>query len=469
MAKLLQLLNEWEIQLLVLFSFTLQLFLFFTSDLRRHTTSKFIRLIIWMAYLGADLVAVFTLGFLSRHEDTTTGKDTLMGTHQLAFFWAPFLLIHLGEQDTITAFAIEDNNLWLRHLLNLVVQVTVALYIFWKSTSGLGMQLIVPSILLFVTETIKYGERTWALWCGSLGSLNTTRKDASLTKFNIERNVERDVCYFDIISGALYSIPGVRDVFADFGIYHCSLDLRREVETIHPDMLPKLLEIELGLMYDDIYTKATVIRTRGGIILRCISQISFVAVFVLFFVSNKQRYNSVDTAITYALFIGGFSLEVCAIFITVMSPWTWAWLKRRERSGLSRFLLSINIGWQRKRQLWSDFMGQYSYLKYLGQTDQLQSGLWKRRVMAAIRKVVNLVCGRKQKLWISKLLDTKFVEVDKEIMGCVVGRVVQYRSAKSSMGRQFPTVGPLVGRILSQSSLGFVEVIVCCTRTQSYF
>lgn len=139
MTKLLQLFNEWEIQLLVLFSFTLQVFLFFTGGLRRCTTSKFIRLIIWMAYLGADLVAVFALGFLSRHEDTTTGKDTLMGTHQLAFFWAPFLLIHLGGQDTVTAFAIEDNKLWLRHLLNLVVQVTLALYIYWKSTSGPSM------------------------------------------------------------------------------------------------------------------------------------------------------------------------------------------------------------------------------------------------------------------------------------------------------------------------------------------
>lgn len=271
-----------------------------------------------------------------------------------------------------------------------------------------------------------------------------------------KRPIERDSCYSDIIYRALYSTPGVRDVFADFGIYHRSLDLSREVATVHLDMLPKLLEIELGLMYDDIYTKATVIRTRGGIILRCVSHISFVAAFVLFFVSNKQRYNSVDTAITYALFIGGSFLEVCAIFITVMSPWTWVWLKHREGSGLSRFLLSINVGWQRKRQLWSNSMGQYSVVNSLEQIDQLQSDLWKRRV----RKVVNLVCGRKQKLWISKLLNTKFVKADKETMGCVVRWVVQYSLAESSMGWQFPTVGPVWEMILSQPSCGFAEVIV---------
>lgn len=455
MAKLLQLLNEWEIQLLVVFSFTLQMFLFFTGGLRRRTTGKFIRLL-WIAYLGADLVAVYALGFLSRHDDATTGKDTLMGTHQLAFFWAPFLLIHLGGQDTITAFAIEDNNLWLRHLLNLVVQVTLALYIFLKSTSGLSMQLIVPSILLFVTGTIKYGERTWALWCGRLGSLSTTVKDTSIMKSYEKRPIEMHVGYSDIIYRALYSITGVRDVFADSGFYHYGLDLRKEV-TIHRDMFPKLLEIELGLMYDDIYTKATVIRTRCGIILRCISQISFVAAFVLFFVSNKQMYNSVDTAITYALFIGGFSLEVCAIFITMMSPWTWGWLKHRE---LYRFLRTINMGWQRKRQLWSYSMGQYNLLNYWGQNDQLQSDLWMRRVMVAIRKVVNLVCGIKQKLWISKLLDTKFIEADKDIMECVVQKVVQYGTAESSMGRRLPTVGPVWEMILLQLSQGFEGVIV---------
>ena len=49
---------------------------------------------------------------------------------QLTAFWAPFLLSHLGGPDTITAYAMEDNELWLRHLLALGVQTGVALYIF---------------------------------------------------------------------------------------------------------------------------------------------------------------------------------------------------------------------------------------------------------------------------------------------------------------------------------------------------
>lgn len=174
MGSLLELLDAWEIQLLiVLLSFILQVFLFFTGSLRQRSTNGFLRGTIWIAYLGADLVAIYALGYLSRHVDTTMkkGYSTLGETHPLAFLWAPFLLIHLGGQDTITAFSMEDNNLWLRHLLNLVVQVTLAMYVFWKSTSWhKNVQLLVPGVFLFTAGIIKYGERTVALMYGKLNN-----------------------------------------------------------------------------------------------------------------------------------------------------------------------------------------------------------------------------------------------------------------------------------------------------------
>jgi hypothetical protein len=169
LGRLLELVNEWEIQLLVLLSFTLQLFLFFTGSLRRRSKNRLLRGTIWIAYLGADVVAIYALGFLSRHADATDNHDGDASSssrlaHPLAFLWAPFLLFHLGGQDTITAFAMEDNNLWLRHLLNLLVQVTLALYVFWKSSSWQSTEVLVPGLLLFVAGIIKYGERTVALF-----------------------------------------------------------------------------------------------------------------------------------------------------------------------------------------------------------------------------------------------------------------------------------------------------------------
>ena len=64
LGRLLELVNEWEIQLLVLLSFILQLFLFFTGSLRRRSKNWLLRGTIWIAYLGADVVAIYALGFL---------------------------------------------------------------------------------------------------------------------------------------------------------------------------------------------------------------------------------------------------------------------------------------------------------------------------------------------------------------------------------------------------------------------
>lgn len=111
-----------------------------------------------------------------------------------------------------------------------------------------------------------------------------------------------------VLTVALYSMERVLSFFWNNGWFNLKLH-------IWPHELPKLLEIletELGLVYDYIYTKAAVFQTRGDIILRCISQTCFLASFLLFVISNKQRYNSIDTAVTYALFAGGFFLEVCA-------------------------------------------------------------------------------------------------------------------------------------------------------------
>lgn len=133
---LVQLWNEWEIQLVVLLSFILQIFLFFTGRIRRCNINMLLRLIIWLAYVGADMVAVYALGLISQNVQSANISSVgfSRSSNQLAFFWVPFLLIHLGGQDTMTAFSIEDNNLWLRHLLNLCIQVFLALYAFWKST-----------------------------------------------------------------------------------------------------------------------------------------------------------------------------------------------------------------------------------------------------------------------------------------------------------------------------------------------
>jgi hypothetical protein len=109
-----------------------------------------LRAFLWPAYMLADSTAIYVLGHLS-----VTGRSP---EHKLMAFWAPFLLLHLGGQDNITAYAIEDNELWLRHLQTLAVQVTAAAYVLG------GRSLLLPAaVIMFAVGVVKYGERVWAL------------------------------------------------------------------------------------------------------------------------------------------------------------------------------------------------------------------------------------------------------------------------------------------------------------------
>ncbi|KAJ6427038.1 hypothetical protein OIU84_022602 [Salix udensis] len=75
-----------------------------------------------------DAVATFAIGHISTRKGT--GDPKYRDSSDLLAFWAPFLLVHLGGPDTITAFALEDNELWLRHLLTFATQGIATLYVF---------------------------------------------------------------------------------------------------------------------------------------------------------------------------------------------------------------------------------------------------------------------------------------------------------------------------------------------------
>lgn len=66
----------------------------------------------------------------------------------------------------------------------------------------------------------------------------------------------------------------------------------------------KVLRVELGMMYDDLFTKVLVLRTRSGInTLRCISQLSALVAFLLFLAGKKHKYSRADIATTYLLYL----------------------------------------------------------------------------------------------------------------------------------------------------------------------
>lgn len=146
---------------MVIISFCLQSILMVIGNSRKQSRKNWVRIILWLAYLWADTIATASLGVLSSNQGESEG--VFVDPHNvITVFWAPFLLLHLGGPDTITAYSLEDNELWLRHLLMLLVQVGGAIYVFltaWTSTNSL----YIIAIPKFFAGIIKYGERTWVL------------------------------------------------------------------------------------------------------------------------------------------------------------------------------------------------------------------------------------------------------------------------------------------------------------------
>ena len=88
---------------------------------------------------------------------------------RILIFWhfgLPSFCYTWVDQTPITAFSLEDNELWLRHLFSLLVQVVVTGYVFLLTLPE--NKLLVPTLLMFLAGIIKYFERTRALFGASL-------------------------------------------------------------------------------------------------------------------------------------------------------------------------------------------------------------------------------------------------------------------------------------------------------------
>ncbi|GLT27988.1 hypothetical protein SLA2020_029490 [Shorea laevis] len=100
---------------MVLLSLLLQIALYVLGKRRKYNVSLMRRMILWFAYISADWVAIAALGKLSSARALSPTKNVLRA------LWAPILILHLGGPDTITAYTLQDTQLWTRHILTLVV------------------------------------------------------------------------------------------------------------------------------------------------------------------------------------------------------------------------------------------------------------------------------------------------------------------------------------------------------------
>lgn len=390
--------KEWEVELLILGSLTLQIVLILFGKRRQCVAKLWIRMLLWASYLMADWIAIVALGVISQNTldkcQRGNGDDKLKD--ELMSFWAPFMLLHLGGPDTITAYSLEDNELWLRHLVGLIIQCGLTFYILFVSLPG-SSWLPFLSLFVFISGVIKFCERTCALRSANLENL----RDSMLTppdpgpnyaKFMEEFTLKKAEGFYVmadevkeitvpidhsyptgndkllLISEAFDQFQTFKRLFVDLIL---SFQDRDNSQSYFRKLTPKeafdVIEAELGFAYDTFYTKAPVIYTPLGCILRvvtfsctCFSLISF------FLCKERSKYHILDLILTYLLLVVAFLLEIYAVIILLNSDWTKNWLSKakQDRKLHQSFLLNKLCLRTSNKMRWSNCTPQYNLLSF---------------------------------------------------------------------------------------------------------
>ncbi|KAL5977553.1 hypothetical protein ACLOJK_041451 [Asimina triloba] len=401
--------NNWDIRIFVLCSLFVQILLIFFAQIRKRTSNKLLILFTWSLYLLADWVAAFALGLLANSEtsesDCTVAADNIKAAAASAgakstgigkpknktiiAFWAPFLVLHLGGPDTITAFAMEDNELWLRHLLGVIFQVGIALYVFLLSIPN--TEILVPNLLIFVAGIVKYIERTYALYLASLDGFRDSMLKApdpgpNYAKLMEEYQSKKEAGIPVVISISpepeapekekepqeLGQLKAARKAFKLFKTFkglivelmfsfHDRAKSRSAFLRWSAKDAFRVIEYELEFLYEVLFTKAAVVHRRLGYFLRAVCSCSITAAFFVFLFTSKHDFVHLDVAISYTLLATAIALDAVALAMLLLSDMT---LVKLGRSALLRVAASWIMNTKRPRNRWSVCIAQYNLLRY---------------------------------------------------------------------------------------------------------
>ncbi|KAL6844571.1 hypothetical protein ACP4OV_025230 [Aristida adscensionis] len=354
--------EEWQLRILVLGSLFVQWFLFLSATLRKRAIPSWSRFLIWLAYLGSDALAIYALATLfNRHKN----QDGSSRSNLLEVMWAPILLLHLGGLETISAYNMEDNELWRRNIVTAVSQVTVAIYVFCKSwPAGGDKRLLVAAILFFVHGVNRCMNKPSYLMAGSLFGLLVSadragavsaRRGGINTSAPLECFVQDARAFIDADNnppptpGDGVSVP-VLHVPHRLAVLHEPQRLILELLSPYSDRILLLkyfwvldaheaynkLRRGLSNIFDQIYTKKkdivgkyiinfnpftvrkTAVRKEGSTAICVVTYMELAARMLLqlpattlFLKSHKEAYNQVDVKVTYILLCSSVVLEVC--------------------------------------------------------------------------------------------------------------------------------------------------------------
>ncbi|KAL4377121.1 hypothetical protein GQ457_02G019090 [Hibiscus cannabinus] len=311
--------------------------------------------------MSGGMVASVALGILARDN---SGKG--MPENLIQSLWTAFLLLHLGGPDTITAYSLEDNELWPRQFLDVLFQVGVAIYVSLKSW-GAGIALQWIALPVFITGAMKYGERAWVLKLSSTRNLRNflisqpdpgpdypdimeKKRTGTDLELPSPSSAPRPQRYSgspdDYLSQAYYLFNRFTYLFADLILgYDERQDCHSMICNKSSDEAFELVEGELGLLYDALYTKLTALHFRyRGYRRRCFGLFATIFSLISYIISEDNKSSTADILITYLLLIGAVALEVYGFFFLILSDWTKLWLLQNDQDTMwIRFQKKLDI------------------------------------------------------------------------------------------------------------------------------
>ncbi|GJS82357.1 calcium uniporter protein [Tanacetum coccineum] len=289
--------DTWHLRGFIILSLLLQTFLVILAPLRKRTSSNWIIIPLWLSYLLADWVANFAIGLITKGQGNPTGllagktdHDTIAAEKDLLAFWAPFLLLHLGGPDTITAFALEDNEFWLRHLLDVD-----------PGKNYIGLKEV----------------NHWINEVTEIEIIQDPGRDANM-------DITTDLTEIEVIQKAY-------DLFKMFKGLSVDLIFTRETRNKSRNFFLnqtaknafEVVEVELNLFYEALFTKVPVVYGYFGIVTRIISIMMAGTSILIFNVGDKWKFNTnIDANITYGLLCGALALDVIAVVVRLEDGWS---------------------------------------------------------------------------------------------------------------------------------------------------
>ncbi|TVU42209.1 hypothetical protein EJB05_08602, partial [Eragrostis curvula] len=340
--------EDWQLRILVLGSLFMQYFLAFAAPQRKRSIKSYLRFCIWLAYLGSDALAIYALATLFNRQKKQDG--TADGSQALEVMWAPILLIHLAGQDAITAYNIEDNELWRRHIVTAISQVTVAIYVFCKSWSGED-RLLKTAILLFIAGVLKCIQKPIAFRNASIYRIESSlhREDRNATVDDLDKKVSSLKAYIKAAKKC-YNMPSddgndksssvslyedrrldqpLRPyrLFIDHAYAYCHrLSTLRSFLALPSGDAERVIQIGLGNTFTRLYTRENrsvlvlpkknrsvfngkVAKSMYSIFIRELALCLTFSAIGLFHKGRKEGYNDNDIKVTYTLICCTAALE----------------------------------------------------------------------------------------------------------------------------------------------------------------